>query len=142
MSLDSGYRARAYVKALHNLQAWGLTAVSLLAGIVAGAWTGDWTWFARSGSAVVAIGIVLTSRQIFDHNRRLLEYQRRRQHRRQPDLQDVGSRDWADENSIRALIRARTDQEEAWRREFSGFYMLVGGTLVWGFGDLVGRLFN
>lgn len=53
---------------------------------------------------------------------------------------DPASQDWADENSIRRLIRARSHEEEGWRSEFSGFQLLVTGTLVWGFGDLIGPL--
>ena len=126
---------------LHNLQAWGVTALSLLAGAAASVETGDWTWFSRAGAAVVAVGIVLTSRQVFEHNRRLLEYQRKSQSNG-PSPYDVHGHDWANENSIRQLIRARSHEEEHWRSEFSGFHMLVGGTLVWGFGDLLGRFFG
>lgn len=120
---------------LRNLRAWGMTALALVAGVLLSLRSGDWGWFARSGSVVVAIGIVLTSHQIFEHNRRLLAYQRRRHGRVAGGASD---HDWADENSMRRLIRARHDEEDHWRREFSGFYMLVGGTLVWGFGDLLG----
>jgi len=126
---------------LHNLQAWGLTALSLLVGAIAAIESGDWSWFSRSGAAVVAVGIVLTSRQVFEHNRRLVEQQRKSQRSHGPHPYDAHSHDWADENSIRQLIRARSHEEESWRREFSGFRMLVGGTLVWGFGDLTGLLF-
>lgn len=126
---------------LKHWQAWGLTVLALLAGCGASLKTGDWTWFARSGAGVVAVGIVLTSRQIFEHNRRLLAYQRRSQGPSRSDSSIVHARDWANENSIRQLIRSRTREEDKWRSEFSGFYMLVGGTLVWGFGDLLGLIF-
>lgn len=127
---------------LQNQQAWGLTTVALLAGITAAFTSGDWTWFSRTGAAVVAVGIVLTSRQIFEHNRRLLEHQRKYQATRDAPLHGIAGHDWANENSIRQLIRARSHEEENWRSEFSGFHMLVGGTLVWGFGDLLGLLFR
>lgn len=124
----------------YNLLTWGLTAVSIAIGVGAAFASGDWTWFARSGAAVVAVGVVLTSHQVFEHNRRLIGYQRRqRGHRGQP--YDTHAHDWANENSIHQLIRARSHEEENWRREFSGFHMLVGGTLIWGFGDLLGLLF-
>lgn len=125
---------------VHHLQAWGLTACALATGVGISVQSGDWSWFARAGAAVVAIGVVLTSRQIFEHNRRLLAYQRRYA-LRDPHGFMTPEHDWADENSIRRLIRARSHEEDAWRSEFSGFYMLVGGTLVWGFGDLLGLLF-
>lgn len=124
---------------LRNSSAWGLTGLSLLSGVGASLISGDWGWFSRSGAAVVAVGIALTSRQIFEHNRRLLEHQRRD---RGVGRHAVHGHDWADENSIRQLIRARADEEDHWRREFSGFHMLLGGTLVWGFGDLLGLMFG
>jgi hypothetical protein len=121
-----------------NLWAWGLTAFSLCAGLVVSLKTADWTWFSRSGAAVVAVGIVLTSRQVFEHNRRLLAHQRRRQAGGVAGVYGGRGRDWADQDSIRQLIRSRSREEDSWRSEFSGFHMLVGGTLVWGFGDLIG----
>lgn len=122
---------------MRNLTAWTLTACSLGAGFAASLASGDWSWFSRSGAAVVAVGIVLTSHQILDHNRRLIDHQRRESANIH---HGVPTQDWAGENSIRRLIRARSEQEDLWRSEFSGFHMLVGGTLIWGFGDLLGLL--
>lgn len=128
---------------LRTALAHALTVLSFIAGIIASFRTGDWTWFSRSGAAVVAIGIVLTSRQILEHNRRLQAFRRRRT----PDAGPAASRsnpaapypgDWAGEQSIRELIRSRSREEESWKTEFNGLYMLVVGTLVWGFGDLLG----
>ena len=126
---------------LRTALAHALTVLSFIAGIVASFRTGDWTCFSRSGAAVVAIGIVLTSRQILEHNRRLQAFRRRRP----PDAAASRSNpadpypgDWAGEQSIRELIRSRSREEESWKTEFNGLYMLVVGTLVWGFGDLLG----
>ncbi len=127
---------------LHNAGAWTLTVLSLVAGLAASIASDDWTWFSRAGAAVVAVGIVLTSHQIFEHNRRLLDYQRRGLRGSRSEAHGPHAQDWANENSIRQLIRARSREEETWRSEFSGFRMLVGGTLVWGFGDLLGVLFR
>jgi hypothetical protein len=131
------------IKAVRSYIAAGLVFV---AGILWSVISGDWSWFSRSGAAVVAIGIVLTSHQIFEHNRMLDEYRRGREHKAGNGgasfLGHLRSRDdWAYEDSIRQLLRARHEEEELWRAEFSGFYMLVTGTLVWGFGDLLGKLF-
>jgi len=126
----------------NNSLAYGLTGLSLIAGAMASLKTSDWTWFSRSGAAVVAIGIVLTSRQVFEHSRRLQEHQRKLQTGGRPASPGNFAPDWADDNSIRQLIRARALEEERWKSEFSGFYMLVSGTLVWGFGDLLGLVFS
>ena len=123
-----------------TLQAYALTALCMLVGLLASIETGDWTWFSRSGAAVVAVGIVLTSHQIFEPNRHLREYDNLL--RKSAQSHGNYSHDWADENSIRELIRSRSREEDRWRREFNGFYMLVTGTLVWGFGDLIERLFR
>lgn len=114
-------------------------------GVVLSLLLDDWSWFARSGSAVVALGIVLTSHQIFEHHNQLEKQRRARSEEKgtydseHPKVSHY-QHDWANKNSIRQLIRSRSHEEEIWRSEFSGFYMLVTGTLVWGFGDLVGYL--
>lgn len=127
---------------LHSWQAWVLTGAALIGGVLFSVGLGDWSWFSRSGSAVVAIGVVLTSRQVFEHNRRLLDYQRRHDSTLRSIGVDQSLHDWADENSIRRLIRSRTHEEANWRSDFSGVQLLLGGTLIWGFGDLLGRLFG
>ncbi len=104
----------------------------LVLGVLVSLYTGDWSWFSRSGSAMVALGIFFTSHQILEHSLRLRENRMR--------WEAQSGHDWADENSIRKLIRARSREEDLWEIEFHGFYMLIVGTLVWGFGDLVGAL--
>lgn len=96
--------------------------------------TDDWDWFSRSGSAVVVIGIVLTSSQIREHMQRLRALR--------GQLLAQSRRDWASDENKRALIRASSDQERTWEGEGHGLYMLIAGTLVWGFGDLLGLVFG
>ena len=119
-------------------------AALFLAGFLLSLRTGDWSWFARSGSAVVALGILLTSHEIIEHYDYLREHQRQRDERAgragtAPPRPPAGQ-DWASKNSIRELIRARRREESIWESEFHGLRMLVVGTLVWGFGDLIGRI--
>jgi hypothetical protein len=128
---------------VRSVQTYALALLALAGGIWLSLETGDWTWLSRSGSAVVAIGIVLTSHEIFEHGRRLQESRRsaderleRRMHRLETPVRT--DHDWADRDSMRELIRSRSREEEKWEIEGRGFYMLVAGTLVWGFGDLVG----
>lgn len=126
--------------------AYGLTALAFGIGFFIALMTGDWSWFARSGSVVVVIGIVFTSNQIFEHQRRLkesrasLEARSRREKRATAGEAHHANRDWAGGDGLRALARARTREEDTWEIEGHGFYMLVSGTLVWGFGDLLGGL--
>ncbi len=116
----------------------------------AGAWisaaSGDWTWFSRSGSLVVVIGIILTSHEIFEHSRRLrrnranVDAWYRSKHKPHTNRLSQFSRDWATESDMQAVIKARTQEEDIWEIEGHGLYILIGGTLAWGFGDLIGLL--
>jgi hypothetical protein len=81
----------------------------------------------------VVIGIILTSSQILDHIR-LLKL-------RELNLSGDFNRDWASEERKQALLESRFNEEATWTNERSGFLMLIVGTLIWGFGDLIERLF-
>lgn len=109
-----------------------LALAALAGGIAASAVTADWGWFARSGSAVVVIGILLTSSQIREHMRRLRSLR--------GQLMAQSQRDWAADDDKRTLLRAAAVQESIWEGEGHGLYMLIAGTLIWGFGDLVGGI--
>lgn len=122
-----------------RFKTYGLTLPVFAAGALASAETDDWTWFARSGAAVVAIGVFLTSREILEHNRRLRISRWRWEARLRAGR---WGQDWADEDSLRRLARSRHREEELWESKFHGLHILIAGTLVWGFGDLIGRLFT
>ena len=93
----------------------------------------DWSWFARSGSMIVVIGIFLTSSQIIENSRRL---KMRRSHH-----EHNFNRDFAEDIKRGTLDRSRSLDEDIWENGLRGFYLLVVGTLVWGFGDLAAYLF-
>ena len=94
--------------------------------------TGDWNWFARSGSLVVIIGIFLTSTQVIENSSRLRS--RRTHHLKNFD------RDYAEESRKESLSRFRILDEDLWENGLRGFYLLVIGTLIWGYGDLIGHI--
>ena len=110
-----------------------LSIVVLLAGIGISVDLSDWSWFSRSGSLVVIIGIFMTSSQIIENTRRMKLH---RMHRGQNF-----NRDYAEDIKKDSLKRSRGLDEDNWENGLRGLYMLVTGTLVWGFGDLVGVLF-
>lgn len=114
--------------------AYAIVALLLAGGVLLSLRGGDWNWFSRAGSAVVAIGILLTSSQIREHSQRL--------RRLRSQLAAQSQRDWAADDAKRALVRAAGQQETLWEIEGHGLYMLIAGTLIWGFGDLVGHLLN
>ncbi|MCW8829699.1 MAG: hypothetical protein OQK94_11685 [Gammaproteobacteria bacterium] len=110
------------------IKSYSIAGLTLIAGVVLSLSYGDWDWFARSGSLVVVNGIILTSRQIIEHMHTLGLWAR---------SSAQCSRDWA--NTERRYL-LQDDHRSRWLSEKYGLYMLVLGTLVWGFGDLPGRL--
>jgi len=119
---------------MHNgffvLKAYSIALVTLGAGVTLSLNLMDWSWFSRSGALVVVNGIILTSHQILEHMRTLGQLQR---------LHDPqSSRDWASRDR-----RSFVNDDVLFRlvSEKHGLYMLIFGTLIWGFGDLVGLLF-
>ena len=93
----------------------------------------DWSWFSRSGSLIVVIGIFLTSTQIIENNRILNT--RKRHH------ENNFSRDYADNIKDKPIERTRQTDEELWESGLRGLYLLILGTIIWGYGDLLGGLF-
>lgn len=114
-------------------KAFILSAAVLIVGVLLSLDQNDWTWLARSGSMIVVIGIFLTSSQIIENSRRL---KIRRSHHEQNF-----HRDYAEDIKRGTLDRSRSLDEDIWENGLRGFYLLVFGTLVWGFGDLAGLLF-
>ena len=94
----------------------------------------DWTWFARSGSLIVIIGIVLTSTQIIENNRRL--------HIRKQRHENNFSRDYASDIKKHTLENSRHHDEDVWESGLKGLYLLIVGTIIWGYGDLLGVFFS
>ncbi len=111
-----------------TLKAYTAALITLLVGMVLSVELGDWNWFSRCGSLVVVNGIILTSHQIIEHMQHLGRQQRR---------DSMVNRDWASDDKQHFL---HDDHEMRWRSEKYGLYMLIVGTLVWGFGDLLNLL--
>ncbi len=111
-----------------TLNAYIIAILTLIVGAIISLESNDWQWFSRSGSLLVINGIILTSRQIIEHIQQLKHLQR---HAHQ------SLRDWAkgDKNHL-----IKEYHELQWRDEKYGLYMLIAGTFIWGFGDLVGYI--
>lgn len=113
----------------YTIKAYAAAIVTLMIGAVLSIDLDDWSWFSRSGSLIVVYGIILTSHHIFVHMHNLSHMQ----HRRMSQI----NRDWARESKHEFI---HDDIEHTWKNEKYGLLMLVLGTLIWGFGDLIGTL--
>jgi hypothetical protein len=91
--------------------------------------TGDWTWFPRSGAVLTALGLVLASRKVLIARADLLAL-----------LSEMEAVDGAERTArLDAFKRLQRDLDRQ-TVEKAGFGLLILGTLIWGFGDLVGRI--
>lgn len=111
-----------------TLKAYSTALLTLILGVVFSIKLHDWNWFARSGALVVINGIILTSHQIIEHMRTL--------NRSQNDPASKFNRDWAKADKQNLI---HDYSQDVWMNEKYGLYMLIAGTLVWGFGDLINQ---
>ena len=112
--------------------AYIFSLASLLGGISLSLLYADWGWFSRAGSLVVVAGILLTSSQILEQLHAM------RDRRRYGE--GWSQHDWAKETDTQSRMRNNGDDSE--HAHSHGFYLLVAGTLIWGFGDLLGAFFQ
>jgi len=103
----------------------------ILSGIMISMKTSDWTWFSRSGAALVIIGIIFSSSQIIENGRRLRIKKHHPSH----------THDWAPDEKMQTINMNRGHEHDTWIHGRCGFNMLILGTSIWGFGDLIGLLF-
>ncbi len=105
------------------------TVVTMAAAIALSIGTADWTWFARSGAISTALGLVLASRKVLIARADLLAL-----------LADMERADGTERTARLASFKRLQRDLDRQVMEKAGFALLILGTLVWGFGDLIGRL--
>ena len=118
-------------RALRGVVRGFLLAAVLSAGL--GLWasvaTDDWMWFARSGAVMTALGLVLASRKILIARADLVAL-----------LADMERADGAERTArLESFKRLQRDLDRQ-VMEKVGFGLLIVGTIVWGFGDLLGLI--
>ena len=106
-----------------------VTVVTMAAAIALSIGTADWTWFARSGAIITALGLVLASRKVLIARADLLAL-----------LADMERADGTERTARLASFKRLQRDLDRQVMEKAGFALLILGTLVWGFGDLIGRL--
>ena len=108
------------------IKAYFVALLTLVIGALMSVYLQDWSWLSRMGALIVINGIILTSHQIIDHIQQLKVHQ--------TPLASQFKRDWAEQDKQHFIQHKYSD---IWIYEKHGLYMLIAGTFIWGFGDLL-----
>ncbi|MEQ5835996.1 hypothetical protein [Marinobacter sp. NFXS9] len=102
-----------------------LAFASLVLGAFLSIHNSDWTWFSRFGSVITVSGLLLVSSPVFDQG----------VYRAHAKAFAFGSKDEHGDSKV-------TDEEsrQTGNKVLVGIVVSIAGTLVWGFGDLLGRI--
>jgi hypothetical protein len=93
--------------------------LTITLGLFGSLFSWQWHWFARSGALMVAAGILLTGTQFIEGGRKQKKIFTEAELDKAPPIKQLY------DDTVKRLF---------W--EYTGFWLLIIGTLIWGFGDL------
>lgn len=114
-------RHRVFLFLFTDLRFLGVSAALWALAWIGVSWhVGDWTWFARSGSVLAIIGGLMTGRSVLR-----LSHEERVRFRHMNLIERFTEQELADQERDSAAMQ--------W-----GVFLILFGTLVWAYGDLIG----
>lgn len=105
----------------------GVAALVVVISVLESYITGKWHWFGRSGAIITMAGVILNMRPLVRMG--LAEWLRSQQ------VIDGGHF----EHTAEEIEEERQETLDAFAAKI-GLYMVVAGTVVWAYGDLIGGL--
>lgn len=121
------HRFDSYIKFLGNKKAVITFSVFMaLAGIFISTFNSDWLWFSRFGSLITVAGLLLISSQSFVKG---------------IYLANASATICAELDKEGNAIVTNEEDRKIGSKIFTGIVITIIGTVIWGFGDLVGKLY-
>lgn len=94
-----------------------------LIGIIISIYSNNWIWFNRFGSLITIAGVLLTMSPIFIRGVYLSQ-------------SECGGWAWTDKDG--KLLTTTSEDRKIGNNIITGIFISIIGTLIWGFGDLIG----
>lgn len=120
------HRFDPYIKFFGNKNAVIVFAISMsLLGVALSIVNSNWFWFSRFGSLITVAGLLLISSPLFT---------------RGIYLSNASAFGFAELDGDGNVMVTSDSDRKMGRKIFSGVVITIIGTVIWGFGDLVGQL--
>jgi hypothetical protein len=117
------------------IEVWFLTMIALFAmisSLVTSVRYNDWQWFGRSGSIITLCGAVLSVRRLIRFGPRQM-------------VINENTIEGGEYDNPKAQRRYKEQERQQFLDHVAatvGLVLLVFGSLIWGYGDLLGKLLN
>lgn len=79
----------------------------------------QWHWFARSGAFITVVGIIMTGTQLVESGWRFRAF--------------INGWKGSGDSPFAPVYE---EEDLRWLSDYIGFWLLIAGTIIWGFGDL------